>query len=139
MKKFNMLLIVGLLIVGLFTGCISGQVQINQESQDAIAKITGRRVGYELAIQYPDVAKEINVICQEIVIQDEPDFIKIAITRLAIILTAEFEDPLLAADIQDILALVKIETDIEITSGQIQTIKAAAVGLISGTKIGSEL
>lgn len=139
MKKFNMLLIVGLLIVGLFTGCISGQVQINQESQDAIAKITGRRVGYELAIQYPDVAKEVNVICQEIVAQDELDFIKIAINRLSVALTAKINDPLLAADIQDILALVKIETDIEITGDQVQTIKAAAIELISGIKIGDEL
>ena len=48
---------------------------------------------------------------------------------------AEINDPLLAADIQDILVLIKIETDIEITDDQIKTIKAVAAGLISGIKI----
>ena len=136
MKRISIILMI---VVMFMIGCIPGIIQIDQENQEAIAKITARRVGCELAIQYPDIAKEINAICQEIATQDEPDFIKIAIIRLSVVLTTDIKDPLLAADIQDILILLKIETDIEITSDHVQTIKSAAIGLISGIKTGGEL
>lgn len=142
MKKINItpMLIVMMFMVGcafeFMVGCAFDQVQVDQKSQETIAKITARRVGCELEIKYPDVAKEVSAICQEVVNQDEPDFIKIAISRLSVILTAEINDPLLVADIQDILTLLKIEIGIELADSQMQTIKAVAIGLINGIKIG---
>jgi hypothetical protein len=117
-------------------GCTGTQIQIDQDGKEVIAKIAGRRAGSELVKEYPDVAEHVNAACQDIVAQDEPDFISIATNRLtAIIMAAEIDDPLLVADISDILSMIKIEPGIEITPDQMAVIKAVAEGLISGIEI----
>lgn len=128
-------------VIGMFMmiGCTGAQVQIDQDSQETVAKIAGRRAGNELAKEYPDIAEHIYAACQDIIAQDEPDFISIAANRLtAIILAAEIDDPLLVADINDILSMIKIDPGIEITTDQMAVIKAAAAGLISGIEIESK-
>ena len=128
---FMFLLIISFALIS----CISTQVQIDQGSQEVIAKITGRRVGYELAKKYPDVAREILALSKAIIVVNEPDIITIIVNRVATILTCEIADPLLAADISDILSLIKIETDIGITTEQMAISKAVAEGLISGIEM----
>ena len=111
------------------------EVEIDQESQEIIAKITGRRAGYELAKEYPVIADQVNTVCAEIIATESADLIVVAAKQLVIVLTAEIDDPLLAADITDILTLIKIESGVEITEEQIAVIKAAARGLSAGIEI----
>ena len=117
-------------------GCAGTEVQIDQDGKEIIAKIAGRRAGSELAKEYPDIADHVYAASQDIVSQDVPDFINIGVNRLSAILAAEeIDDPLLIADISDILSMIKIEPGIEITPDQMAIIKAACQGLISGIEI----
>ena len=125
------------MVMFLMVGCaaIQEHVQIDQDSQEIIAKITGRRAGYELAKEYPVIADQVKTVCMEIIATEDTDLIVVATKQLAIALTAEIDDPLLAADITDILTLIKIESGVEITENQIAVIRAAAEGLVSGIGI----
>lgn len=126
------------MVMFLMVGCAAIQeyVQVDQESQEIIAKITARRAGYELAKEYPVIANQVNTVCAEIIATEGADLIVVAVKQLVIALTAEIDDPLLAADITDILTLIKIESGIEITGEQIAVIKAVARGLSVGIAIG---
>ena len=125
-----------LILAWIMVGCVPGQVQVDQAGQEVIAKIAGRRAGYELAKEYPAIAVEVHAACQEIVAQDEPDLVGIAVNRLIVVmLAAEIDDPLLAADISDILSMIRIEPGIELTKNQMAVIKAVAKGLVSGIEI----
>lgn len=128
------------MIMFLMTGCadIQEYIQIDQESQEVIARITGRRAGYELAKEYPIIAGQVNTVCTKIIATENPDIIAVATKQLVIVLTAEIDDPLLAADITDILTLIKIESGVEMTETQIAVIKAVAGGLSAGIEVGGE-
>lgn len=128
---FMLFLIISFTVVG----CAGTQVQIDQDGQEVIAKITGRRVGSEIAKKYPDIAREVLALSKAIIVADEPDIIAIVVKRVAVLLSGEVDDPLLAADISDILDRVKIETDVGITTEQITIVKAVAEGLASGIEI----
>lgn len=138
MKKLSVLFI----IVAIFfvVGCASDgpsgdQVQIDQESKELTAKILGRRIGAELQKQCPDVAAEVHTLCQEITTSKELDIADIAIKRMLNLLADETGDPLLAADISDLLDLLQIKLDVEIPSEQVAIVVAAAKGLLSGIEI----
>jgi hypothetical protein len=136
MKKISVLFVIGLFfLVGCATDQGQPQIQIDPESQVIIAKIAGRRAGYELEKQYPEVSHEVLALSKAILIEKEPDIVRIVVDRLVVVLAAEIDDPLLAADLQDIVALIKIETGVEITDKHMRLIQAAAEGLISGIKI----
>jgi hypothetical protein len=124
-----------LFVIFAVVGCTGTQIQIDQDSKEVIAKIAGRRAGIELAKEYPDVADQVNTVCQEIIAQEKPDLISIAVGSLSSLLAAELDDPLLAADISDILSMIKIEPDIEISPDQMAVIKAVAEGLASGIEM----
>lgn len=125
------------MVMFLMVGCTTIQeyVQIDQDSQEIIAKITGRRAGYELAKEYPVIADQVKTVCMEIMATEDTDLIVVATKQLAIALIAGLDDPLLAADITDILTLIKIESGVEITENQIAVIKITAEGLVSGIEI----
>lgn len=136
MKKLSVLFVIGLFFL---VGCAADQgqpqIQIDPESQVAIAKIAGRRAGYELERQYPEVSHEVLALSKAILIEKEPDIVRIVIDRLIVVLAAKIDDPLLAADLQDIVALIKIETGIEIADEHMRLIQATAEGLVSGIEI----
>lgn len=124
------------MVMFLMVGCAAGQVQIDQDSQEVIAKITGRRAGFELVKSHPDIAKEVSVVCQEIISQSKPDLVIVAVNSLIAILGAEIDDPLLVADIKDIVSLIKFEYGLEISVEQLAVVKAVAEGLSAGIEIG---
>lgn len=111
-------------------------VQVSPESQMAIAKITARRVGYEIAKSYPVIAKEVLAITKAIDIEEKPDIIAIVVGRLGVVLSSKLDDPLLEADIQDLLVLIEVKVDVEITENQMAFIKVVSEGLTSGISIG---
>lgn len=134
MKRLCLCFMVVVLFI--LAGCVSTPtVQIGSEGQEVVAKITGRRAGFELVKSYPNIAKEVDVICREIVSRNEPDLVIISIRSLVAILGAEIEDPLLAADIKDIMSFIKID-GIEISVEQLSVIKAVVEGLSAGIEIG---
>jgi len=136
MKKFSM---ISVLIVILFiVSCATGQIQVDQESQIAVAKITGRRAGYSLERQYPEISHEVLALSKAILSEEKPDLVRIAIDRVVIVLAAEIDDPLLAADLRDVIALIKIETGIEISDERLKIVKSIAEGLIAGIKIAQQ-
>lgn len=142
MQKLNVLFL--MVIVMLVFGCASGQVPtdqmptIDQDSKELAAKIAGRRVGNELVKKYPDIAAEVLILCQEIVSSDKPDVVNIAIKKIVVLLADETGDPLLGADINDLLDLLKIKLNVEMPPEQVAVVVAAAEGLISGIEIGGE-
>jgi len=119
----------------LTAGCTTGQIQVDQDSQITIAKIAGRRAGYELESQYPKISYEVLTLSKDILSSKEPDLVRIAINSVVVILASEIDDPLLAADLQDVIALIKVETGIEISDEHMQIIQATASGLVSGIEI----
>jgi hypothetical protein len=135
MKRFSLVLV---LIVALFLiGCATdGQVPVtDQASKELIAKISGRRIGAELQKNYPDVAVEVQTLCCEITASNGANIVDIAVRRLIKVLADETGDKLLAADIKDLLELLKVVPDIEIAPDQLAIIIAAAKGLISGIEL----
>ena len=135
MKKLNL---ISVLIVALFAiGCATdGQVPVaDQASKELIAKISGRRIGAELQKSYPDVAIEVQTLCCEITASNGANIVDISVRRLIKVLADETGDKLLAADINDLLKLLKVVPDIKIAPDQLAIIIAAAKGLISGISI----
>jgi hypothetical protein len=140
MQKLNVLFL--MVIVMLVFGCASGQAPtgqmpiIDQDSKEFAAKIAGRRAGNELVKKYPDIAAEVLILCQEIELSDKPDVVNIAIRKIVVLLADETGDPLLGADINDLLDLLKIKPNVEIPPEQVAVVVAAAKGLMSGIEIG---
>lgn len=133
MKSLSILLI---LIVAL---CGCSVVQIAPESQATIAKIAGRHVGYELMLNYPDVAKEVLPVCQTILNADGNDLIVNLTDQIIItLISVEINDPLLVADISNLVDMIQVKIETELTPEQAITIKAVAEGLSSGIEIASE-
>ena len=138
MKKSNMLSVLVTIVMFFTLSCTTGQVQFDQESQVTIAKITGRRAGYQLEVRYPEISHEVLVLSKAILSVEKPDLIRITINRIVVILAGEVDDPLLVADLQDIISLIKIETGIEIPDEKMQIIQAVTTGLISGIGIAQQ-
>lgn len=126
MKNFNVLIRFAFLIIGLFlfftlNGCTLKES--NNENQIVIAKITSRHVGDELVKNYPDIAKAVGKICQDIISQENPELIN---KIIKILNDDQINDPLLRADIQDIISLFNAEIE------KTQIAQAIAEGLLSG-------
>lgn len=120
-------LMIGLLIV-FMTGCTMGQIQMDSASQEILAKIAGRRVGYELGKDYPNAAAKIKELS---CIENSSD-------RIVEILLAISVDDLLAADIQDVVSLLNFEIEMEITPDQQRITKTVIGGLVKGINIGEK-
>ena len=143
MKRFNLIGVLMVIVMLVFVfGCASGQAPTNQiptidqDSKEFAAKIAGRRAGNELVKKCPDIAAEVLILCQEIVSSDKPDVINIAIKKIVVLLADETGDPLLGADINDLLDLLKIKPNVEMPPEQVAVVVAAAKGLMSGIEIG---
>ena len=120
-------LMVGLLVIFMM-GCTMGQIQTDSASQEILAKIAGRRVGYELGKNYPNAAAKIK----------ELSCVENSSNRIVEILLAISVDDLLAADIQDVVSLLNFGIEIEITPDQQRIMKAVIRELIKGINIGEK-
>ena len=129
MKKLSVLFITVIFFV---VGCIS--FQLGGEEKEVIAKITARRVGHEIQKQYPDIAKQVKNVCQKII--DSSGDIKKAVNSLTDLLP--IDDALLKADIRDLLSLIKIEADVEVTRAQKELIRIVADNLQKGMEVCNE-
>ena len=104
-KPMNHLIILATLTVftlPLFQSCAF--VKLNP-TQKVITKISARRIGLAFAEKYPEYRDEAVKVCDRIVnSSDDPnDLIREAINNL---LKAIEDDPLLQADVRDVLALI---------------------------------
>lgn len=136
MKSLSIIMILSAIMM--ITGCATDGITvpaIDQDSKELIAKISGRRIGASLQEKYPDIAGEVSFLCQEIAGTDEPDIIDIAIRKLVKILANEVDDPLLAADISDLMELLHVKTGIEISPDRLAIIVSAARGLANGVEL----
>ena len=132
MKICIIILIFTLVIVGCAPGQGPVQIQVNPDSQEVIARITARHIGYEIQKKYPDVAAKVLALSKD-VLAAENDVVAALINSLTSVLVDEVtDDPLLAMDIKDLASLVKIDASVEITGEQIKIFHAVAKGLISG-------
>ena len=132
MKICIMIMILAMVMVGCAPGQGPVQVQVNPDSQEVIARITARHVGYEIQKKYPDIAKEVLAISKEILLAKD-DIIATSVKSLtSVLINKVTEDPLLIMDIEDLAALIKINTNVDITKEQIKIFHAVAKGLISG-------
>lgn len=116
------LLIIGL-VMFLFTlnGCTARKP--SDENRAVVAKIISRHVGGGLVKKNPDIASMIEKICQDIISQENPELISSVIKTLS---DNQIDDPLLKADIQDIISLLNVKTE------KNQIAQVVAEGLLSG-------
>jgi hypothetical protein len=111
------------------------QIQIDQESQEVIARIAGRHAGIELAKEYPDIAKKVMLVCRDIIEEESLDIIVTLTKSMTELLADEYIADPLKTDIKDILSKIEIKTEAEITKEWLAITKAVAEGLISGIEI----
>lgn len=132
MKKISIALMV---IVVFLAGCISFQVGYTEK--ELVAKIAARHVGFEVQKWYPDVAIEVLEVSNDILVVDETNITSSTVNRIISALTDEvIDDQLLARDIQDLVGMIRIQVDVEITEAQMKIIKAVAKGLVDGIELG---
>lgn len=139
MKKLSVLGVL-LAIVMFMVGCTTGQgqpqIQIDPEDQAVAGKILGRHAGNELAKRHPDIARNVAVICEDIIKEDNPDIIVTLVKSAILTLSdSQIDNALLKADIKDILGAIDVKSGIEVTTEQMTVIKEIAEGLISGIEI----
>lgn len=123
LEVFTLLMVSLLALVFVMNGCTTREIQVSDESQEVIAKITSRHVGNELAKSYPEIAVTVEEICRDIIDQDNSELIN---SLIKILVDAQIDDQLLRADIQDIISLLNVEIE------KTQIIQAVAEGLLSG-------
>lgn len=131
MKKFKIvILMIGFmfLLVSCATSPIQVPIQIGQDSQEILAKIGARRIGSYLQVKYPEIAKECLPMAKAFVDKKESsglfkDFLKSA--------TEKIDDPLLKADIKDILSMIEIKGP-EIPENYAVVLESAMNGFYQG-------
>lgn len=97
---------VALMIGFMFLLVSCATIQIGQDSQEILAKISARRIGYHLQVKYPEVAQECLLVAKAFVDKQESyglfkDFI--------LATTDGIDDSILKADIEDLLSLIEIQ------------------------------
>lgn len=107
-------------------------------STDVIARISSRRIGQELQKRYPDTAKGIKTVCEVLVEEAGTSNIETLTMSMIKYLVEHIDDPLLEADIKDLLSLIKIDFEFEIPAEQINLVKTIASGLLFGIEVGVE-
>lgn len=109
--------------------------EINHEASEAIAKISSRRIGAELQGRFPEIAKPVYNICQAAITDIEAKNTNSLIDYLAQLLSQEIEDSLLVADIIDLIELIQIKPDVDLTVEQINLVKIIAQKIMDGIEL----
>ena len=126
----------GLVLAMVFLLCSCVSFEIGNTEKKLVAKIAARHVGFELEKRYPDVAVEVLALSEGLLVAEESDIIKVILDRVVFVLSSEvISDKLLAMDIQDLISMIKVQVDVEITEDQMVIIRAVAGGLIEGIEL----
>jgi hypothetical protein len=132
MKKISIALMV---IVVFLAGCIS--FQVGDTERELVAKIAARHVGFEVQKRYPDVAIEVLEVSNDILAVDETNITSSTVDRIVSALTDEvIDDQLLAMGIQDLVGMIRVQVDVEITEDQMAIIRTVVESLIEGIELG---
>jgi hypothetical protein len=95
-----------------------------------------RHVGFELEKRYPDIAVEVLALSEGLLVAEESEIIKVVLDRVVFVLSSEvISDKLLVMDIQDLVGMIQVQVDVEITEDQMTIIRAVASGLIEGIEL----
>jgi hypothetical protein len=127
MKKISVALMI---IVVFLVGCVS--FEIGNTEKELVAKITARHIGFEVQKQYPDIAREVLALSKGVLVAEAEETIDVILDRIVFVLTDEIKDDLIAMDVRDLVSLIKITPDVEITKSQMAIAKVVAKGLIEG-------
>lgn len=135
MKKLISLFLVGMFLI--FCGC--GMLQPRGDSQELIAKISARHIGHELVKKHPKIANELLYHCRFVTTAlINNTAVAGSVERMKRFLLYQWEwhdDPLMEADIDDLLSLIKIDGP-EIPESRLLKIRAVIDGLSSGLRTG---
>lgn len=93
------------LFLFIFSLCGCGMFQIQENKKDVMAKIIGRRVGYHLAQRYPIVAMAITPFAESVLTENSAS----ALETIKDILLKNIEEPMLRADINDLISLIEVK------------------------------
>ena len=130
MKRISILL----LVMVFLAGCVSFGARSNEG--EVVTKIAARHMGYNLNKNYPDVAEKIFKLSNDILATKDSEVIRIAVDKIVSILTGEaIEDPLLRMDTQDLISLLGVRVDVEITEDQLTIIRSVARNLVEGIEL----
>ena len=131
MKKISIALMV---IVVFLAGCVS--FEVGNTEKELVAKIAARHVGFELEKRYPDIAVEVLALSEGLLVAEESEIIKVILDRVVFVLSSEvISDKLLMMDVQDLISMIKVQVDVEITEDQMAVIRVVAGGLIEGINL----
>ena len=123
-----------LIILGIFLSACAWMTQ-KIESTEVISKISARRIGAEIQFKYPVVAKEIHKVCTMVLVDidnEEPEALKYYIHEL---LQQHIGEPLLVADIIDLIDIIEIKPNLPLDEEQVRIVKTIAEGFISGIEL----
>lgn len=109
-------------------GC-SG-LQLQGDSQELVAKMSARHVGHKLVTENPDIAKALVPLAEMVLISPTANGGDL-ISHLRLIAVEKIHEPLLKADISDLLDMIKIDGP-TVAVPQVILIRAIATGLLEG-------
>lgn len=110
-------------------------LEINSETSEAVAKISSRRIGAELQRRFPEIAEPVYNICQAVITDIKTGDTNVLIDYLAQLLDQEIGDSLLAADVIDLIELVQIKPNDDLTTDQINLIEIIVQKIMDGIKL----
>lgn len=100
---------IGLGLLALFVvGCSGAGIIPDSERDELIIKIAGRRIGAEIAENHVKIAIEIKRVAGDALVEDDA-----VVAIIELLVTSFSDDPMLRADILDVLAFVPIDPAVE--------------------------
>lgn len=79
---------------------------------------------------------KLETLSEGFLVAEESEIIKVVLDRIVFVLSSEvISDKLLVMDVQDLISMIKVQPDVEITENQMVIIRTVASGLIEGISL----
>ena len=125
MKSYSKLFI-GIFIIALVANC--GAIQLT-DTQEVASSILARRVGYVLAIRQPEMTKRLQPVAIAFIESGNV----LSIDTFVSILVSDIDDPLLKADIVELIGLIQVESSY--TPEELEAAKRIVRAFLQGVEI----
>lgn len=131
-------------LLGLTVLLISSCAFFTPQEQELAARIGSRRLAYAGAKHYPELFKSLGTTAEEVCkTEDSPGIITETFRFIALQITNKTADPLLKADLQDLIECMALRVDatfkiLEVTQEQLRVLKAALCSFAQGVDLALE-
>ena len=119
-------LFIGIFIIALVANC--GAIQLT-DTQEVASSILARRVGYVIAIRQPEMTKRLQPVAIAFIESGNV----LSIDTFVSILVSDIDDPLLKADIVELIGLIQVEPSY--TLEELEAAKRIVRAFLQGVEI----